>query len=93
MSISNDAGHYFQTTDSLATTERKAAKSKNKHGDPIKFPSKILAILNDPHEEGLLYVAEAAGDVKRLVVEVCKRSSQRPAIRFNIMLIGAILDP
>lgn len=70
MSISNDAGHFFQTSDSIATTERKAAKSKNKHGNPLKLQSKILAV--HPDGDNAVYVAEAAGDVRRIVVEVCK---------------------
>lgn len=70
MSRAIDAGHYFQTTDSLATTERKAAKSKNKHGDPIKLPSKVLAI--HPAAQDRVFVAEAAGEVKLVILEVCK---------------------
>jgi WD40 repeat protein len=75
MSRSNDAGHFFQTSDSLATTERKAAKAKNKHGNPIRLPSKILAAIPDPQSDHAVYVAEAAGEVKRVVLEVCKRTS------------------
>lgn len=62
MSRSNDAAHFFQTSDALATTERKVAKATNKHGKPIKLPSKILAACADPADEGVIYVAEAAGD-------------------------------
>lgn len=72
MSRSDNAGHYFQTSDALATEERKAAKASNKHGSPIKLPSKILAVSQDPRLDGAVYVAEAAGEVKRVVVEVCK---------------------
>ena len=72
MSRSNDAGHFFQTTDALATSERKAAKAKNKLGNPIKLPSKILAACADPSTDEAIYVAEAAGEVKRVVLEVCK---------------------
>ena len=74
MAQSNDAGNYFQTSDSLATIERRAAKSKNKHGDPIKLPSKILAAIADPQSDGAVFVAEAAGEVKRVVLEVCKNT-------------------
>ena len=85
MSRSNDdAGRYFQTTDSLATTERKAAKSKNKHGNPIKLPSKILAAIPDPTSDGAIYVAEAAGEVKRVVLEVCKK------IRTQVTIPGVL---
>ena len=72
MSRSDDAGHYFQTSESLATSERKAAKSKNTHGSPIKLPSKILAAHADPRSEGAIYVAEAAGEIKRVNTDVCK---------------------
>lgn len=71
MSRSNDAGHFFQTSSALATTERKAQKAKNKYGKPVKFPSKILAVIDDPRDEKCLYIAEAAGEVKRIDLEVC----------------------
>ncbi|OTA22872.1 hypothetical protein BTJ68_14981 [Hortaea werneckii EXF-2000] len=66
MSKSTDAGHFFQTTDALATSERKAAKAKNQHGDPIKLSSKLLAVHVDHANDGAVYVAEAAGDVKKI---------------------------
>jgi hypothetical protein len=74
MSRSNDAGHFFQTSDALATTERKAAKAKNKHGNPITLPSKILAAIVAPLGDSI-YVAEAAGEIKRVLLEVCKNIS------------------
>ena len=70
MSRSNDAGHFFQTTDALATTERKAAKAKNKHGNPIKLSSKVLAVTPGP--TGSVLVAEAAGEVKKVTLDVCE---------------------
>ena len=72
MSRSNDAGHFFQTSDSLATTERKTVKAKNKHGKPIIFPSKILAVHVDLLNNGAVLVAEAAAQIKRVHLEVCK---------------------
>ncbi|KAK3709598.1 hypothetical protein LTR37_010819 [Vermiconidia calcicola] len=66
MSRSNNADHFFQTSDSLATTERKAAKANNKRGNPVKLPSKILAAIEDQNSGGTaVYVAQAAGEVKR----------------------------
>lgn len=71
MSRAHDPGHYFQTTSALEDTARKAAKAKNTHGLPIKLPSKILAVCADPQDEHhQLYVAEAAGNVKRINIEV-----------------------
>ncbi|KAI6800666.1 WD domain-containing protein [Hortaea werneckii] len=69
MSKSTDAGHFFQTTDALATSERKAAKAKNQHGDPIKLSSKLLAVHVDHANDGAVYVAEAAGDVKKINID------------------------
>ncbi|CAO2648193.1 Nn.00g074600.m01.CDS01 [Neocucurbitaria sp. VM-36] len=75
MSRSNDPGHYFQTTSALEETARKAAKSNNTRGDPIKLSSKILAITADPQNEDQIYVAEAAGNVKRINLETKKVSA------------------
>ncbi|KAJ8106643.1 hypothetical protein OPT61_g9402 [Boeremia exigua] len=69
MSRSNDPGHYFQTTSALNETARKAAKSKNDKGSPFKLPSKILAVVPDPQDANQIYIAEAAGNVKRLNIE------------------------
>lgn len=58
--------------DSSALNEeaRKATKSKNTRGSPIKLPSKILAVVSDPQNEDAVYVAEAAGNVKRVNLKV-----------------------
>jgi len=72
MSRSTDAGHFFQTSESLATSERKAAKAQNKAGNPIKLPSKLLALLLDPTDDDKIWLAEAAGEVKRVDLDVCK---------------------
>ncbi|KAK4580204.1 hypothetical protein LTR86_000407 [Recurvomyces mirabilis] len=75
MSRSDDAGHYFQTTDSIATTQRKAAKSKNKYGKPVELQSKILAVTSDPKDEGAVYVAEAAGQITWVVLDSAETST------------------
>jgi hypothetical protein len=54
----------------LEETARKAAKSKNDRGNPFKLPSKILAVVADPEHESQIYIAEAAGNVKRINLEV-----------------------
>ncbi|KAK0842647.1 hypothetical protein LTR03_009127 [Friedmanniomyces endolithicus] len=66
MSRSDDPGHYFQTTDSLATSERKAAKANNNYGDPRRLSSKILAVLSYETWPGEVIIAEAAGVVRRV---------------------------
>lgn|ERR1700712_2206988 len=70
-----NAGHFFQTSDSLVSVERKAAKAKNKLGRPIKLSSKLLAVTADPFDERAVYVAEAAGEVRRVVLEVSQNFS------------------
>ncbi|KAL1390001.1 WD domain-containing protein [Phyllosticta capitalensis] len=70
MSRSSDAGHFFQTSTALSESARKAEKAKNDFGAPIKLPSKLLAVAADPTDDaGVVYVAEAAGNVKRVVLE------------------------
>jgi len=72
MSRSTDPGHFFQSSAALSEISRKAAKSKNSFGNPIRLPSKILAVIADPDDAGRVFVAEAAGTVRRVVLEVCK---------------------
>ena len=70
MSKSQDPDHFFQTSQSLAETSRKTAKSKNEHGAPIRLKSKILAIIADPVDSNAVYIAESAGQVRRIVLDV-----------------------
>ncbi|KAJ9666063.1 hypothetical protein H2201_003741 [Coniosporium apollinis] len=75
MSRSTDPGHFFQTTASLSETTRKAQKSTNIHGSPIRLPSKILSIAADPDDVGRVYVAEAAGTARRVALETGETSA------------------
>ena len=65
-----NAGHFFQTSESLVSGQRKAAKAKNKLGRPIKLSSKLLAVTPDLFDGRAVYVAEAAGEVRRVILEV-----------------------
>lgn len=72
MSRSADPGRFFQTSTALSESARKAEKAKNELGAPIKLPSKLLAVAADPlddDEDAAVYVAEAAGCAKRIVLE------------------------
>ena len=55
---------------SVTETRRKALKSKNKNGNPIRLPSKVLVLIADPQDAGAVYVAESAGTARRLVLDV-----------------------
>jgi NADPH-dependent curcumin reductase CurA len=54
----------------LEEEARKAAKSNNTLGAPIKTLSKILAAIPDPHDDDHIFVAGAAGTVKHINIEV-----------------------
>ncbi|MCJ1395845.1 hypothetical protein MMC18_008731 [Xylographa bjoerkii] len=69
MSQTTDPDRFFQTTDSIAETARKAKKATNKHGSPIQLPSKILAVIADPTAPNRVYVAEAAGTARRVELD------------------------
>jgi WD40 repeat protein len=58
----------------LDEVNRKARKSYNLSGDPIKLPSKLLAIIPDPAHHGAVYVAESAATVKRVDLDTRKIS-------------------
>lgn len=59
----------------MEETNRKAAKSKNQNGKPIKLQSKILAVAADPHSAESIYVAESSGVLRRVVLEVGEQGS------------------
>ncbi|KEF54641.1 uncharacterized protein A1O9_09083 [Exophiala aquamarina CBS 119918] len=75
---SGQPGSYFQTDTSIAETDRKSRKAANNKGDPIKFPTKILAVqvnhFFDPTGD-VVFVAEAGGSVTRLQLSTNKLSS------------------
>lgn len=70
MSRSTDPGHFFQSDASEAIRARRAAKSGNTFGDPIKLQSKILAVVADPASSASVYVAESAGCIRRVNLDV-----------------------
>lgn len=77
---------YFSSA--LNETARKASKSSNAHGNPVKLPSKLLALVADPQHQDAIYVAEAAGTVKRVNLEVGQlsvRCFHGPPARFRNM--------
>ncbi|OJD18289.1 hypothetical protein AJ78_01665 [Emergomyces pasteurianus Ep9510] len=75
MAQSSHRDDFFQTTTSLEETRRKAEKSGNSHGNPIKLQSKLLAIVADPYSNASVYVAESAGLVRKVLLEVGKTTA------------------
>ena len=78
MSRSTDPGHFFQTDASESSRARKAAKSGNKNGNPILLQSKILNAIPDPSSSSCIYIAESAGCVRKVDVEVGTNSTLYP---------------
>ncbi|PNS20000.1 hypothetical protein CAC42_7967 [Sphaceloma murrayae] len=76
MSRSDNPDHYFQTSDSLATAERRASKSKNKHGEPIELKAKILAVLAD--DQHGVFVAGADGLVRQVDLDSREAAPLQP---------------
>lgn len=70
MSVSNDPGHFFQSDASESTRARRAAKSGNKNGTPIVLRSKILSVIPDPFSSACIYIAESAGCVRKVNLQV-----------------------
>ncbi|KAL9614401.1 MAG: hypothetical protein Q9167_001131 [Letrouitia subvulpina] len=65
-----------QAAHSLQETNRKHIKAKNNHGNPIRLPSKILAVIADPSSPtDAVYVAESAGNARRIVVDTGEKSA------------------
>jgi len=56
----------------LDEINRKSRKSYNTSGNPIKLPSKILAVAAEPTNNGAVYVAESAGTIKRVALDAAK---------------------
>ncbi|MCJ1374894.1 hypothetical protein MMC20_006127 [Loxospora ochrophaea] len=75
MSRSIDPDHFFQTNTSLEQSKRKALKSTNTNGSPIRLPSKVLALLPDPTSPTHVFVAESAGTVRHLNLETHSTTS------------------
>jgi hypothetical protein len=75
------------SSSSISELTRKSGKSKNEAGDPIRLTSKLLAVVSDPFDQGAVYVAEAAGTVKRIVLEVSFDHREEVRVqRLNITL-------
>jgi len=73
MSVSTDPGHFFQTTASLETQKLRKLKCKNKNGNPLVLPSKILTFAYEEPVHGrlpLIFTAESGGLVRRVNLEV-----------------------
>ncbi|EEP81108.1 hypothetical protein UREG_05950 [Uncinocarpus reesii 1704] len=72
---STNPDNFFHTTASLEDSRRKAGKSGNKNGSPIKLPSKILAIAADPFNTDSVFVAESSGVLRVVALETSETTA------------------
>ena len=55
---------------SLAQRARREAKAENSNGNPIRLPSKVLALIVDPTSAKRIYVSESGGNARRIDLDV-----------------------
>ncbi|KAI2625477.1 WD40-repeat-containing domain protein [Xylaria nigripes] len=84
--------YFFQTDAEQALTERRAAKAKNKHGNPIELKSKLLAAVADPSEPSSLLIAESSGSIRKLNVDSgeTKQIFRGPAAPVTCVAVGGL---
>jgi hypothetical protein len=74
MSVSTDPAHFFTTTASLETQQKRRLKASNKNGNPLILPSKILTFCLDPLDAHKplprLFTGESGGLARRVNLEV-----------------------
>ncbi|TQS32159.1 hypothetical protein Golomagni_07530, partial [Golovinomyces magnicellulatus] len=90
---SHDPGHFFETNEAIANRERKAAKSSNKHGNPIAMKSKILAAIPDPaYRTHSIFVAESAGYARRVNLETSQTTTtyRGPKAPVTCLSVGGV---
>jgi hypothetical protein len=82
MSVSNDPGHFFQTSTALEKQKLRGQKASNKNGDPLVLSSKIITFVLDPESGkagggGLprLFTGESGGLARRVNLEVLGQST------------------
>ena len=81
--------NFFNSRNSLAETQRKLLKSKNAYGDPIRLTSKTLAVIADQvGEYDTIYIAESAGIVRRIVLDVGGPLRSRDSPSFIALLVS-----
>ncbi|KAI1499766.1 WD40-repeat-containing domain protein [Biscogniauxia marginata] len=84
------AEHFFQTDAEQALQERRAAKAGNKNGNPVILKSKLLAAIPDPNSPSSLFIAESAGSVRRVNVDIgdTKQVYKGPSAPVTCVAVG-----
>jgi len=77
MSVSNDPGHFFQTSTSLEKQKLRGLKANNTNGSPLITSSKIITFVLDPESTQSrlprLFTGVSGGLARRVNLEVLVR--------------------
>ncbi|OLN92215.1 putative WD repeat-containing protein [Colletotrichum chlorophyti] len=67
---SSNQEHFFETDTQQAKRQQRAKKEENTFGNPLRMPSKILAVVPDPkNPHTSVFAAESGGRVSRINTE------------------------
>ncbi|CRK16492.1 hypothetical protein BN1708_011781 [Verticillium longisporum] len=74
---SSNQENFFETDVQQEKRKQRALKQDNPFGNPIRLPSKVLAVLPDPTNPNALLTAESSGRVARISL-----TSRKPTTKF-----------
>ncbi|EEY19436.1 WD repeat-containing protein [Verticillium alfalfae VaMs.102] len=74
---SSNQENFFETDVQQEKRKQRALKQDNPFGNPIRLPSKVLAVLPDPTNPNALLTAESSGRVARISL-----TSRKPTAKF-----------
>ncbi|KAM0275000.1 hypothetical protein ACHAQH_007648 [Verticillium albo-atrum] len=75
---SSNQENFFETDVQQEKRKQRALKQDNPFGNPIRLPSKVLAILPDPTNPNAILTAESSGRVARISL-----TTRKPSAKFS----------
>jgi len=66
----DDGNYFFQSASAQSKSARRAEKANGNAGNPIKLNAKLSAIIRDESEDGVVFVADNGGGVRRIDLKV-----------------------
>ncbi|KXH29658.1 WD domain-containing protein [Colletotrichum salicis] len=87
---STNQENFFETDTQQEKRQQRAKKEGNTFGNPLRMPSKLLAVIKDTKSNNSVFVAESGGRVSKVDIEVSfsHTSSENPLI-----LTSGLLNP
>nr|XP_036585843.1 WD repeat protein [Colletotrichum truncatum]KAF6796034.1 WD repeat protein [Colletotrichum truncatum] len=87
---SSNPEHFFETDAQQAKRQQRAVKEENAFGNPLRMPSKILAVIPDPKKAHSVFAAESGGRVSRINTETRAISAKYtgPSVPVTCLTVG-----